>query len=154
MVVIPDAEQFTSMFVRREAVLSSQIEGTHASLTDVLGYEALAESTAQSIDVAEVVNYIAAITKGIDLLDTLPISGRLIREVHAVLMNDVRGGEPSKTPGEFRKSQNWIGGATPASARYVPPPWEEVCKTFSELEKFMNSQTELPPLITAGLIHA
>lgn len=154
LAIIPDADRFISMFVRREAVLSSQIEGTYASLADVLEYEALMESTAKTMDLQEVINYVEATNHGLELLETLPLSGRLIKEVHAVLMRNVRGGEPSKTPGQFRKSQNWIGGATPASARFVPPSWEEAHRTFAELEKFMNDAPELPPLIIAGLIHA
>jgi Fic family protein len=154
LAIIPDANRFVAMFVTREAVLSSQIEGTHASLADVLEHEALMASTTASMDLQEVINYVAATNHGIELLDTLPVSGRLIREVHAVLMDGVRGGEPSKTPGEFRRSQNWIGGATPASARFVPPPWEDAQKAFAHLEQFMNEPSDLPPLIVAGLIHA
>lgn len=152
--IIPDASHFISMFVRREAVLSSQIEGTHASLADVLEHEAHLGSSARSMDLQEVINYVDATNRGIELLKTLPLSGRLVREVHAVLMQGVRGGEPSKTPGEFRRSQNWIGGATPASARFVPAPWEEARRAFADLEQFMNEPSELPPLVVAGLIHA
>jgi Fic family protein len=152
--IIPDADRFISMFVRREAVLSSQIEGTYASLADVLEYEALMESAAQRMDVQEVINYVNATNRGIELLESLPLSTRLIKEVHAVLMHGVRGGEPSKAPGQFRKSQNWIGGATPASARFVPPPWEDAQKAFAQLEKFMNEPSQLPPLVRAGLLHA
>jgi Fic family protein len=151
--IVPDVDWFVAMFVRKEAVLSSQIEGTHASLADVLEFEALMEERAERMDLQEVVNYVAATQRGVELLKTLPISDRLLKEVHAVLMRDVRGGAPLKTPGEFRKSQNWIGGATPASARFVPPPWEEAQQAFFELEKFMNGAHVLPPLIIAGLIH-
>lgn len=152
--IIPDADRFISMFVLREAVLSSQIEGTNASLMDVLEFQAQMDSTSDNVDIREVVNYVEATKIGLDLLEDLPISSRLIRQVHGVLMNDVRGGEPSKTPGEFRRSQNWIGGATPASARFVPPPWQEAEKAFHELEKFINGTPSIPPLIAAGLIHA
>ncbi len=153
--IIPAADQFVSMFVRHEAVLSSQIEGTQASLMDVLEYEALTSKSAGSVDIHEVINYIKAMQYGIDQLDKLPLSSRLIKKVHAVLMEGVRGGEPAKTPGEFRRCQNWIGGAGPDSARFVPPPADYVTAAMADLDVFMNSLDQpTPPLVAAGLIHA
>ena len=152
--VIPNPDRFVLMYVRREAVLSSQIEGTQASLMDVLEYEAEEEAVAARVDVQEIVNYIRAMKLGLQRLHELPISRRLICEVHRELMVGVRGGEPQKTPGEFRKSQNWIGGGSPASARFVPPPADEVGRTFAELENFIHDDTPMPALIKAALIHA
>ena len=155
LAIIPDPNRFASIFALKEAVLSSQIEGTNASLSDVLEYEAQLQAAPHSVDIQEVINYVDATNLGIELLATLPITGRLLKQVHKTLMNGVRGGEPSKTPGEYRRSQNWIGGATPASARYVPPPPDEVGPTMSGLEKFLNKgHNDFPPLVAAGLIHA
>lgn len=152
--VIPNPDRFVFMYVRREAVLSSQIEGTQASLMDVLEYEAQGEQTEATVDVREIINYIAAMNHGLERLSKLPISRRLICEVHRILMLNVRGGEPQKTPGEFRKSQNWIGGASPATARFVPPPADEVSNAFSNLEHFLHDDSPMPPLIKAGIAHA
>lgn len=152
--VVPDPDQFVFMYVRREAVMSSQIEGTHASLMDVLEFEAIRERGEARVDVREIVNYIAAMEHGLRRLSELPLSRRLMCEVHAILMKDVRGGEPQKTPGEFRRSQNWIGGGSPATARFVPPPPDEVGPTFASLEKFLHGDDPKPALIKAGLAHA
>lgn len=152
--VIPDPDRFVYMYVRREAVLSSQIEGTQASLIDVLEYEAQAEKAEARIDVREIINYIHAMAHGLDRLSDLPISRRLLCEVHAELMRNVRGGEPHKTPGEFRKTQNWIGGASPATARFVPPPADLVGEAFSDLENFLHEDSLIPPLVKAGIAHA
>lgn len=152
--VVPQPEQFVLMYVRREAVLSSQIEGTHASLMDVLEYEALKERGEARVDVREIVNYIAAMDHGLSRLSDLPLSRRLMCEVHEILMRGVRGGEPHKTPGEFRRSQNWIGGASPATARFVPPPPNLVDETFAALENFLHASDPMPPLLKAGLAHA
>lgn len=153
--LVPDPDRFVFMYVRREAVLSSQIEGTHASLMDVLEYEALQEQAEARVDVREILNYIAAMNHGLGRLSDLPLGRRLLCEVHAVLMKDVRGGEPGKTPGKFRKSQNWIGGASPSSARFVPPPAEEVDRVFGDLERFIHDEKQpMPALVKAGLIHA
>lgn len=152
--VIPDPDRFVYMYVRREAVLSSQIEGTQASLMDVLEYEAQEEDARARVDVQEIINYMRAMSRGLTLLEDLPISRRLICEVHRELMKGVRGGEPHKTPGEFRKSQNWIGGASPASARFVPPPADQVGETFADLERFVHDGAPMPPLVKAGLMHA
>jgi Fic family protein len=152
--VIPNPDRFVYMYVRREAVLSSQIEGTQASLMDVLEYEAQEKKAAARVDVREVLNYVRAMTHGLTRLAELPISRRLICEVHGELMRGVRGGEPEKTPGEFRRSQNWIGGGSPATARFVPPPADYVAATFSDLEQFLHDAAPIPPLVKAGLAHA
>jgi Fic family protein len=152
--VVPDADMFVLMYVRREAVLSSQIEGTEASLMDVLEYEAGLERSEARVDVAEIVNHIAAMNHGLNRLAELPLSRRLICEVHRVLMENVRGGEPHRTPGEFRRSQNWIGGASPDTARFVPPPPDRVDDAFSDLERFLHDPGALPTLVAAGLAHA
>jgi len=152
--LVPDPDLFVFMYVRREAVLSSQIEGTQASLMDVLEFEALREHAEERVDVREITNYIRAMNLGLERLRRLPISRRLLCDVHAELMNDVRGGEPQKTPGEFRRSQNWIGGTSPQTARFVPPPWEEVGAAFAHLEDYLHDQGPVAPLIKIGLVHA
>ncbi|MGH2699168.1 MAG: Fic family protein [Actinomycetota bacterium] len=152
--VIPDPDRFVSMYVRREAVLSSQIEGTQASLMEVLEYEAEEQTAAARVDVQEIINCVSAMRLGLDRLRDLPISRRLICEVHQELMRGVRGGEPQRTPGEFRRSQNWMGGGSPASARFVPPPADEVGRTFAELEHFIHDDSPMPALIKAALVHA
>ena len=152
--LLPDPDFFVLMYVRREAVVSSQIEGTRASLMDVLEFEAEMDQAERRVDVIEIANYVAAMNHGLGRLPDLPISRRLLCEVHAILMKDVRGGEPQKTPGEFRRSQNWIGGASPATARFVPPPWEEVGDAFADLERFLHDDEPMAPLVKAGLAHA
>ena len=148
-------------FIRNEAVLSSRIEGTRASLVDLYTYETAQLSFFERTDdVREVYNYVRAMDYGIDRLKTLPVSLRFIRELHEKLtpkgaqsVENVRGG--SLTPGEFRRSQNWIGplGSTPYTAPYVPPPVEAMHQALDALEKFIHSDTEIPVLIRAGLIH-
>ncbi len=152
--VIPNPDLFVFMYVRRESVLSSQIEGTNASLMDVLEYEATAEEAEQTVDVAEIMNHIRAMQHGLDRLRDIPLSRRLLCEVHAQLMTGVRGGEPSKTPGELRRSQNWIGGVSPDSARFVPPPAEVVGPAFADLERFLHTDDSIPALVKAGIAHA
>lgn len=152
--VLPDPDLFVLQYVRREAVLSSQIEGTHASLMDVLEFEAQMEEAETRVDVAEIINYISAMNYGIGRLAELPISRRLLCEVHGVLMHNVRGGESHKTPGEFRRSQNWIGGGSPATAKFVPPPHTLVGEAFADLEKFLHDPEPMAPLVKAGLAHA
>lgn len=140
--------------MRNEAVLSSRIEGTHASLIDVYTYETAQLSFFERTDdVREVYNYVQAMNYGLERLNTLPISLRLIRELHEKLMEGVRGG--ALTPDEFRRSQNWIGpvGSTPATAPYVPPPVEEMHLALAALEKFIHADTDIPPLVRAGMIH-
>lgn len=152
---VPDLGVFLFTYIRREAVLSSQIEGTQASLMDVLEYEAAVHGPAQSIDVHEVLNYVRAVEYGLQRLATLPISRKFLCEVHQVLMDGVRGGEANKTPGEFRRSQNWIGGSSPTNAAFVPPPPFEIDQAFGLLERFLHEQDPpLPPLIRIGLAHA
>jgi Fic family protein len=141
-------------FMRNEAVISSRIEGTHASLIDVYAYETAQLSFFERTDdVREVHNYVRAMDYGLERLNTLPISLRMIREPHEKLMEGVRGG--TLTPGEFRRSQNWIGpmGSTPSTAPYVPPPVEEMHQALDALEKFIHSDTDIPPLIRAAMIH-
>lgn len=141
-------------FIRREAVLSSRIEGTRASLTDLYQYEsaqlALLE---QDDDVREVHNYVVALDYGLQRLDSLPVSLRLIREIHGKLMDSVRGGH--LTPGQFRRSQNWIGpaGSTIETAAYVPPPVEEMKEALGALELYIHADSDLPALVRAGLVH-
>lgn len=141
-------------FVHNEAVISSRIEGTRASLMDLYNFEAAQLSfLRETEDVREVHNYVHAMDYGLDRLTTLPVSLRLIREIHSKLMENVRGG--SLTPGEFRRSQNWIGpiGSTPSTAPYVPPPVEEMNQALDALERFIHQETQLPPLIRIGMIH-
>jgi Fic family protein len=152
--VVPDPDRFVLMYLRREAVVSSQIEGTHASLMDVLEHEAEVEHATARVDVREIVNYVRAMEEGIARLQTLPLGRRLMCEVHGVLMENVRGGEQHKTPGEFRRSQIWIGGGSPATARFVPPPAEVVPESFANLEEFLHDPSPMPPLVKVGLAHA
>ncbi|CAN5848975.1 Fic family protein [soil metagenome] len=151
--ILPNADLFVYMYVRREAVLSSQIEGTEASLVDLLEYEAQMEKTERRIDVQEISNYVEALKYGLERVETLPLSLRLIREIHGRLMQGVRGGEEAKTPGEFRRSQNWVGGPSPETARFVPPPVAEMNRALAELERFLHSD-DLPILVRVGLAHA
>lgn len=143
------------MYVRHEAVLSSQIEGTQSSLDDVLAFEAQGRAHHEPKDVAEVVNYVAAMKHGLRRLADLPLSLRLLREVHEKLLSGVRGGEPSRTPGAFRTTQNWIGpsGCTLSQADFVPPPPAELSSALGDLEKFLHDRS-LPVLVHVGLAHA
>lgn len=147
---IPNMDLFVSMYVRKEALLSSQIEGTQATLDDVL--DPLLDENANR-NVADVINYIKASEFAIKRLQELPLCNRLIKETHAVLMEGVRGQE--KNPGEFRYSQNWIGGqgSTLKNARYIPPNPEDMKEAISDLEKYMNAEDSLDPLVRAALIH-
>src|SRR5690606_22620003 len=141
-------------FVKREADLSSRIAGTSASLVDLYNYEASQLSFLEDeSDVREVFNYVRALDYGLARLKEFPISLRLIREIHAKLMEDVRGG--NLTPGEFRRSQNWIGpaGISLETATYVPPPVDAMKEALSDLEQFIHSNTEIPPLARAAMIH-
>ncbi len=149
---VPNPDLIVYMWVRKEAVLSSQIEGTQSSLHDVLIAEAGAQPTTN--DVGEVTNYISAMNYGLERLETLPVSLRLIREIHEKLLHDVRGSH--LTPGELRRTQNWVGpaGCTLAEALYVPPPPHEVANHLSEWEKFLHADSGLPLLLKIGLAHA
>lgn len=152
--VLPNPDLFVAMFVRQEAVLSSQIEGTQSTLQDILSYEADNFARTRPGDVEEVVNYVAAMNHGLRRLPELPLSLRLIKEIHERLMEGVRGSE--KTPGEFRRSQNWIGpaGCDLSTADFVPPPPHEMMVALSNLEKFMHDRESLPVLVQCGLLHA
>ena len=147
---IPNMGLFVSMYVRKEALLSSQIEGTQCTLEDILN--PLIEKNTNR-DVSDVVNYIRATEFALERLKTLPLCNRLIKETHAVLLESVRGQE--KNPGEFRYSQNWIGGqgSTIKNARYIPPNPDDMLTAMSDLEKYINSDDTLDPLIQAALIH-
>lgn len=151
---IPNAELFQFMYVRQEALLSSQIEGTQATLMDVLEYQSDLEMGDERRPVEEVINYIGALNHGLSRLRELPLSLRLIREIHAKLMEDVRGGESHRTPGEFRRSQNWIGGRSPESAVYVPPPVDAMNRALDDWERHLHARGGQPDLIDIGLIHA
>ena len=150
---LPDADQFTLMYVRKEAVLSSRIEGTRSTLDDVLRDEANVRGR-RPADVAEVRNYVAAMGHGLAMLDQLPVSVRLIRDVHRVLLTGVRGSE--RQPGEVRTTQNWIGyqGATLGQASFVPPPPHEVGPALSALERFIHDDSPMPFLVRTALVHA
>ena len=150
--VLPDPSLFLYMYVRKEAVLSSQIEGTQSSLSDLLLFESDEAPGVPMDDVREVSCYVAAMNYGLERLKELPLSLRLMREIHAKLMNNARGGH--KRPGEFRTSQNWIGGSRPGNARFVPPPPERLMETLDAFEKFLHDDTiKLPALIKAALAH-
>ena len=151
--ILPNPDLFVAMYVRQEAVLSSQIEGTQASLTDVLQYEAEDDGVGPGADVGEVVNYVRAMKHGLARLPELPLSLRLIREIHAELMQGVRGQE--RQPGDFRTSQNWIGagGSTIATATFVPPAPHRLGEALSNLERFLHDE-HLPPLVQAAIAHA
>lgn len=152
--ILPNPDLFVAMYVRHEAVLSSQIEGTQSTLEDVLVYEADTKGETRTKDVAEVVNYVGAMNLGLARLPSLPLSLRLLREIHGRLLTDVRGGE--RQPGEFRRSQNWIGssGCTLSKADFVPPPPHEMQAALDNLEKFLHDRESLPVLIHCGLTHA
>lgn len=150
--VLPDSSLFLYMYVRKEAVLSSQIEGTQSSLSDLLEHEAEDTPGAPLDDVTEVSCYVRAMNHGLQRLKEFPLSLRLIREIHLELMHNARGG--MKQPGEFRTSQNWIGGSRPGNAHFVPPPAEYVMECMGELEKFLHDENNpMPALIKAALAH-
>ena len=147
---IKDMNQFVASYVRKEALFSSQIEGTQATLEDILNAE---NESNLNADIEEVVNYVKALNYATGLLDTYPICNRYIRMIHEVLMNGVRGSE--KNPGEFRKSQNWIGhlGSTLKNAKFIPPSVEDMNICMGDLEKYINENYELDDLIKVALIH-
>jgi Fic family protein len=151
--VLPDVSLFIYTYVRKEAVLSSQIEGTQSSLSDLLLFENDEVPGVPVEDVQEVSNYVAAMNFGLDRLRSgFPISNRLIREIHEILLSKGRGS--GKQPGEFRRSQNWIGGSRPGNAAFVPPPPEMVPDCMGDLERFMHQESpEIPILVKAGLLH-
>ncbi len=151
---LPNPDLFVLMYVRKEAVLSSQIEGTQSSLQDVLAAEAKILDPAAPRDVDEVLNYISAMNHGLRRLEEIPVSVRLIRELHEKLMHGVRGSH--LTPGETRRTQNWIGpgGASLKDALFIPPPPAEIPAALGDLEKFLHGHSEMPLLIQIGLAHA
>lgn len=150
--VLPSPELFVAMFIQKEALLSSQIEGTQSSLVDVLGADEENEPVA---DVSEVVNYIQAMRYGLDRVrkEEFPMSLRLLREIHGILMQQVRGGKSALTPGEFRTSQNWIGGSNLTNARFIPPPPYEMMASLDNLEKYLHAEDDAPVLVRCALVH-
>jgi Fic family protein len=154
VLTLPNPDLFVFMYLRKEAVLSSQIEGTQSSLQDLLAAEAKLLDPDAPADVTEVANYVRAMNHGVKRLADLPVSVRLFREIHEVLMRGVRGGKLA--PGELRTSQNWIGpaGCTLSNAAFIPPPPHEVPQALSDLERFLHSTSPLPTLIQIGLAHA
>ena len=151
--ILPNPHLLIAPYIRREAVLSSRIEGTRASLSDLLADEAGQPTVQPHDDVREVRNYVTALDEGIQRLHSLPLSLRLVRELHGHLMRGVRG--EHATPGEFRRSQNWIGppGSTPANAPYVPPPIEQMHEALAAWEMFLHQREELPDLVQCALMH-
>ncbi|MGE0534618.1 MAG: Fic family protein [Pirellulales bacterium] len=151
---LPNPDLFVAMYVRQEAVLSSQIEGTQSTLQDILEFEIEGDTNGLPKDVEEVVNYVKAMNYGLARLASLPLSLRLIREIHEQLLAGVRGAE--RQPGEFRTSQNWIGplGCTLNEAEFVPPPPHEMQNALSDLEQFLHDRDALPVLIHCALAHA
>jgi len=151
--LLPDPDIFLYAYVRREALLSSQIEGTQSSLSDLLLFELEEAPGVPFEDVVEVSNYVAALEHGIRRLqEGFPLCNRLIREMHALLLSRGRGSE--KLPGEFRRTQNWIGGTRPGKAHFVPPPPDEVPRCMADLERFLNGENApYPTLVNAALAH-
>jgi Fic family protein len=151
--LVPDVDYFIFMYIRKEAALSSQIEGTQATLLDLVKAEAKLENEKPPSDLDEIINYIKAMNYGIKKMEELPLSLRLIKEVHKELLKGVRG--ENRYPGEFRRIQNWIGGRTIETAAFIPPKVPEMQKALNDLERFMHEEKEsLPPLIKTALIHA
>jgi Fic family protein len=149
--LLPGPEELLYSYLRKEAVLSSQIEGTQSSLADLLLHEHEAVPGVPLHDVSQVSNYVAALTHGIDLLKKLPLSLRVLREIHQVLLAGLRGAD--RAAGEFRRVQNWIGGSSPNNAVFVPPPANEVLPALGQLERFINDDT-FPVLLRAAMAHA
>ncbi len=150
--LLPDLDFFIFMYIRKEAARSSEIEGTQATIIDVIKSEAQIESRFPQ-DVERIVHYINAMEYGLKRLESLPLSSRFMCEIHDVLIGGTVDA-PGKTPGEFRKSQNWIGGGSPNTAKFVPPPYVEMNRCLSDFEKFLHGEDEYPPLIKAALAHA
>ncbi len=148
--VLPDISLFLYMYIRKEAVLSSQIEGTQSSLSDLLQYEEESMLGVPMDDVQEVSCYVKALNYGLNRLSSFPLSLRLLREIHNILMQNIRGAD--KQPGEFRKTQNWIGGTRPGNARFVPPPPKDLNACLGNLECFLHA-TDMPTLIKVAIAH-
>lgn len=151
--ILPDVTLFLYTYVRKEAVVSSQIEGTQSSLSDLLLFESELHTGAGFDDVLEVSGYVAALEYGLDRIrGGSPLTSRLLREIHAELLKRGRGSE--QQPGEFRRSQNWIGGSRPGNAAFVPPPHQDIAQCMSDLEKFLHDTSQrTPALIKAALAH-
>jgi len=152
--MVPSLDWFVYAFVRKEAVLSSQIEGTEATLDDLLEFEGGPAGAEPGADVEEVCNYLDALAwarRELERPKGLPLSMRLVHGLHRRLMKGARGA--SKQPGDVRRSQNWVGGARPGTASYIPPPPEEVHRLLGELERYLHAEDALPPLVRAGLVH-
>lgn len=152
--MLPNPDLFIEMYVKKEAVISSQIEGTQSSLSQLLKKESEVNDPDAPSDVNEVSNYVKAMHRGLELLNDLPVSVRLVKEIHKELLRDVRGQE--KNPGELRKSQNWIGseGMDIRHATFVPPPEHEMVKALSDWEKFLHQNDHIPVLVKIGMAHA
>lgn len=150
--LLPDIDLFIFMYARKEAALSSEIEGTKATMSDAIRAEIEMTSDLPP-DVDRILHYIKAMNEGLKRLESFPLSNRLVCEVHKTLLEGTNDA-PGKTPGEFRISQNWIGGASPATARFVPPPVNEMKNALCEWEKFLHADSELTPLIKTALVHA
>lgn len=150
--LLPNVDHIIAMYVRKEALLSSQIEGTQASLGDIFEYESSAPVKNME-DIQEVVNYVKALNYGLKRIEEFPMSIRLIKEIHHILLSDNRGKE--KSPGEFKRSQNWIGpgGSTLKNASFVPPPPIEALEAMGQLELFFHQEVDLPVLVVCALIH-
>lgn len=151
--LLPDKNFFLLMFIKKDAAYSSQIEGTKATLQDAVAAPVTEEKSRLHPDVDDIVHYVEAVNYGIKRTKTLPISLRLIREIHERLMTGARATQHAY-PGEFRHSQNWIGGKTPVDASFVPPAPDDMNKSLDDLEKFIHAKDEYPSLIKAGLLHA
>jgi Fic family protein len=151
--LLPDTKFFLYLYIRKEALLSSQIEGTQSSFSDLLLFESDAEPGVPIDDVEEVSNYVAAMQHGLRrIAGGFPLSLRLIREIHAILLRGGRGA--NRTPGEFRRSQNWVGGSRPGNAAFVPPPPERLMECLDNFERFLHDEKhKLPVLVEAGLVH-
>ncbi|RJQ38499.1 Fic family protein [Candidatus Microgenomates bacterium] len=150
--ILPDVNFFILMYLRKEATLSSQIEGTQATFVDVLKAEAKIEDSEIHKDVDEILNYIRTLNFGIDKSQQLPLSLRLMREMHRNLLKGVRG--ETKSPGDFRTSQNWVGGVSIQTAAYVPPPHAYVVDLMGNIEDYLHDKSPIPVLIKTGLVHA
>ena len=151
--LLPDKEFFLLMFTKKDAAYSSQIEGTKATLQDAVAAPVTPEKSRLHPDVDDIVHYVEAVDYGMERVKTFPISLRLIREIHQKLMTDARSTQHAY-PGEFRRSQNWIGGKTPMDASFVPPAVLDMHKSLDDLEKFIHAKDDYPSLVKAGLIHA
>src|SRR3989344_2863767 len=151
--LVPGLDLFIFMYIRKEAARSSEIEGTKATIVDVLQTEAGIETSRYPQDVERIIHYINAMEYGLKRFETLPLSLRFIKEIHQILIEGTLDAS-GKTPGEFRKSQNWIGGGSPNTAKFVPPTSFEIRRCLDDFEKFLHAKDEYPPLIKTALAHA